>query len=438
MSTRAEVAIVSATVPRPPDNGKRVVLSGLIDYFSERYGNGATHYILVADPATPPVELPCRMHLIAKPRTLEQVRSVTRRVAMGGSTLQEALLYSPQVARALHDLVDRIDPRVTIYDTLRLGQYARHDRNEVVYLDDLFSVRYQRMLDADARGELGDIDPLGEFGANIPPVLRALVRQRAVYRPLLRLERRRIERREVDVARAFTTSLLLNDREVQQLRARALTESVRLMLPYLPEVSATPRALLPKPQFVFLGRLNVPHNDGAITSFLREAAPAIARELPDAAVRIIGRGATRSLQRVAADHPELISIEGYVPDLEEAFASSTAMLAPLRYGTGVKVKVLESIARALPVLGTARAFSGIPVATDGSSGCIVEDDFAKWPRIMHALTEPQYNARLSRAARDFYSTTYRRDVVAGHYAAVFDEAHPSHASRTYARPRTLA
>ena len=65
-------------------------------------------------------------------------------------------------------------PDIEVYDTLRLGQHAPaspRGRRRVLYLDDLFSVRYDRMLAVDERGDV-DINPLGEFAANVPAPLR--------------------------------------------------------------------------------------------------------------------------------------------------------------------------------------------------------------------------------------------------------------------------
>jgi glycosyltransferase involved in cell wall biosynthesis len=103
--------------------------------------------------------------------------------------------------------------------------------------------------------------------------------------------------------------------------------------------------------------------------------------------------------------------------LDALFATTTAMLAPFRYGTGVKVKVIEALARGRPVVGTERAFSGLPIELDGSSGCLVENDLRRWPELLRRTSD---DARLSRGAREFYLRTYDREVIAQQYDRLFD------------------
>jgi glycosyltransferase involved in cell wall biosynthesis len=422
MTSRRTVMMISAVAPYPRDNGKRVVLSGLIDYFVERYGPDGVHYVLVPGRGDEVPEVPCALHVVPRPTTAGQLWSVARGAALGRRSCQEALLSSPHLSSALQDLIHRLDPALVFYDTVRFGQHALHDqsRHELIYLEDLFSLRYQGMLDADASRELGDIDPLGEFGKMLPGPVRWLAQRPVVYRKLLRFEQQRIRRSEDASMRSFDASLLLNDAEAELARARSGSDSVVALRPYLPEVRRHTRSPSETPEFVFLGRLNIPHNDRAITFFLDEVGDALESELPQAVVRVIGRGARAPLHRVAAMRPQLVRLEGYVADLDALFATTTAMLAPLRYGTGVKVKVLEALARGLPVVGTARAFSGIPIGCDGSSGCVVEDDLSRWPQLLRRVSDKRENERLSRAAREFYLRTYDRALVAQQYDRLFD------------------
>ena len=65
-----------------------------------------------------------------------------------------------------------------------------------------------------------------------------------------------------------------------------------------------------------------------------------------------------------------------MPDLDAVFNRATVALAPMRMGSGIKLKMLDAFARGVPVLATSVAVDGIPVAPDGSDGCLIYDDLS--------------------------------------------------------------
>ncbi|TQM14755.1 hypothetical protein [Pseudonocardia kunmingensis] len=211
--------VVSATVPDPPDTGKRVVLRGLLRYLVDRLGPGNVHYALVGADTAAPIPFPVTVHHLDRPSVGAQLGALTRCLTDRSYTIQEAMLGSRGLTRQVAALVHELDPRIEVYDTLRMGQHApprRTSRRRVLYVDDLFSVRYARMLEV-AEEDSVDMDPLGGFVDNVPARLRWLARRRAVYLPLLRFEGRRLQRREARVVRDFDVNLLVNADEVELL-----------------------------------------------------------------------------------------------------------------------------------------------------------------------------------------------------------------------------
>ncbi|MDN5930686.1 MAG: hypothetical protein L0I24_06440, partial [Pseudonocardia sp.] len=224
--------IISATAPVPVDNGKRVVLHGLLEYLVGRLGPENVHYAIVDSPGGVRPDFPGVAHRLDRPSAVRQLATLARRVPADRSyTVQEAMFGSSTLRDQIHDLVAWLRPDIEVYDTLRLGQHApeaTRGRRRILYLDDLFSVRYERMLTVGAEGDV-DINPLGEFAANVPAPLRALIRHRAVYRPVLRMERDRIRRAEARVVHGFDASLLVNIDEVHRLRRISGNDSVRVV-----------------------------------------------------------------------------------------------------------------------------------------------------------------------------------------------------------------
>jgi glycosyltransferase involved in cell wall biosynthesis len=414
--------IISATSPVPVDNGKCVVMYGLVQYLADRLGPDNVHFALLANPGSPPPELPAVTHLLGCPSTASQLATLSWRLLADRSvTAQEALLGSSSLRKQVHALVGRLRPTIEVYDTLRMAQHAPttpRGRRRVLYLDDLFSERYRRMVEVLGRGGLV-MDPLGRFADFVPTPLRSLARRPYVCRAALRFERDRIRRRETEIVPWFDVNLLVNAREVRLLRQRSGVGTIETVAPLLPAAPAPARCPASPPELVFIGLLNVPHNDDAICAFLQTAMTKLENRCPGVRLRVIGKGASPKLLALARAHPDSVVLEGFVDDLDDALSRATAVLAPLRFGSGVKIKVLEALARGVPTVATAVAAEGIPLAVDGSDGCIVEDDIERWPALIDWLTSPGTQAAHSKAALSFFARNYSRSVVAAHYDRIF-------------------
>ena len=60
---------------------------------------------------------------------------------------------------------------------------------------------------------------------------------------------------------------------------------------------------------------------------------------------------------------------GWVDDLDDVLLAGRGLISPLRIGSGIKIKVLEALARGLPVVATPHGVLGLDVGPD--DGCLV-------------------------------------------------------------------
>jgi len=419
------VVIVSAVMPYPKDAGKKVVLAGLLDYWVDRVGPEHVHYVLVDEPTGQHPPIPAQVHRIVRPTSGEQILHLAQRsVVRRRHAFQESMLYSRRTRDELRRVLGSIAADVEIYDTVRLAQYAaeivrRRGQVRVAYLDDLFSVRYARMLTLLRSPTQQRLDPLGEFRRWMPRPMARLLDVPRAQRVVLEAERRLISRREIETAREFDASLLVSPAEVASLSAQPGVNAVEAVPPVIAASTMVRRYTTP-PEFVFLGLLSLPHNHDAVTSFLRQCMPDVLRRLPDARLRIVGRGARPELLAAAAPFADTVRIEGYVPDLADLLSRACAMLVPLRFGSGIKIKVLEALAHGVPVVATPVGAEG--VATGPDNGVLVEADLRRVPAVMAHVADDNRNADLSEAARRHYLSYYSRSAAFRRYDEVFGAA----------------
>jgi glycosyltransferase involved in cell wall biosynthesis len=420
----ARAVVVTATENEPRRYGKPVVVGGILDHLCDRLGPDAVHLVLVGrtDVARPAV--PYHRHVLPKPGTRQQVASVLRRVALPPRhPLQEAVLYSPRIRDALRRLLAELDPDLEIWDTVRTGQYtpAMPRRRRVLYVDDLFSERYAAML-RDLDGESG-ANPGGEFQKLLPGPARRLLASPRVHRPLLRLERDLVARSETRQPHWFDRSLLISAEETALLRDRTDAAAQGLCIETLPPLLRDPgrlaRGPVGEPRFTFLGGFDYAPNRHGLDWFLIHCRDDVLATLPQVAIDVVGAGTERGLAAASA-WGDRVRFHGWADDLGAVLGRAAALLSPLRTGSGVKIKVLEALARGLPVVATPAGVRGID-ATE-ASGCLVADDPAGLAKAMAVACDPAVNARLSDAARAFWDEHYAPAAVQARYDELFDLA----------------
>ncbi|KUJ60553.1 hypothetical protein AR687_17430 [Flavobacteriaceae bacterium CRH] len=107
---------------------------------------------------------------------------------------------------------------------------------------------------------------------------------------------------------------------------------------------------------LFIGSTHTPNID-ALYYLYNEIMPKIWEELPELKVNIIGNVNTAIND---LNHPNFI-FHGFVPDIDDFFKSNKLMIAPLRYGAGVKGKIGQSFEYYLPLVSSSVGTEGMKI-----------------------------------------------------------------------------
>ena len=416
-----KAAIISAVNPYPVDAGKKVVLAGLIDYFVARLGAQSVHYLLVGN--RPDGQFPVNLQSIRAPTAAQALKNVATRTIVGRSSIQESLLWSRGTQDAVRQCLREIEPQIELYDTVRAAQYVDDAPGpmRVCYLDDLFSERYATMLAACKADRSIKFNALANFARHVPAKLHFLTENPITQKALLTAEKTLIVRSENRVAHSLDRCLLVNHHETDLLLKRAAVPEGRVATipPLIRDPVGVRRDYRGSPQFLFLGLLSLPHNDDGLRSFICETWPKVLQKMPGARLRVVGREPRPELHSVVSEYGSgSISLEGYVPDLGSLMADSAAVVNPLRFGSGVKLKIIESLGRGLPVVSSEIGASGVLGGVE--NGVCLADGVDEWVDQLGRLTSPQYNAMVSTAALAHFARMYSRDAVFSVYDRVFD------------------
>ncbi|HEY8769737.1 MAG TPA: glycosyltransferase family 4 protein [Thermoleophilaceae bacterium] len=105
-------------------------------------------------------------------------------------------------------------------------------------------------------------------------------------------------------------------------------------------------------EVLFFGQLRYAPNREGLTRLLREVWPIVLANRPTARLRIAGPGSDAPGVRALVEGAEGVELIGFVPDLKAELARNRLVVAPLWSGGGTRLKVLEALAAARPVVGT--------------------------------------------------------------------------------------
>ncbi|MBB6097614.1 glycosyltransferase involved in cell wall biosynthesis [Deinobacterium chartae] len=420
------VVVLGQTVPNARSNGKEVVFGGMMRYLRDAVGPEQLHYLAIGLNERPQVDY--SVILLPKPAAVQQMLASLGALLKQQRSLQESVLYSDTLRVRIQQALETLQPDVVICDTLRTGQYLMQavpvtSAKRIIYLDDLFSLRYRKMLEVSERLPEAQINPLGNFGRLLPAVGRKLLESRQLQRTLLRWEAKLIARREDQAPRYFDRCLLISRAEVQLLRQRTGAQNIEEMPPLMDRPFRRARSYAGAAEFVFLGDLSLPHNEVSILHFLERQLPELLRIMPDFVLHIVGPGRSVRLEELARQYPRHLLLEGYVDDLDALLGRCCALIAPLLFGSGVKLKTLEALGRGLPIVCTSYGAEGI--ALQPGVHAIVEDRLEAYPERLKQLMDCTVNEAMSRAARAFFEEHYSPDMVyQAYHHLLLDRAGP--------------
>ncbi len=199
--------------------------------------------------------------------------------------------------------------------------------------------------------------------------LREMRRHALDRDPMALDEATRVRGIELGIFAKVDCILTFSKDEAQVIRAAVPQATVRVLPLFFYEgMQATSDAagFAERRKLLFVGGFNhVPNVDAALW-LVREIMPALWRTHPDAQVSIVGAEPPEELRALAGP---LVHIAGHVPDLAQSYAEARVSVNPLRFGAGVKGKIVASLAVGLPVVTTPIGNEGIRLE-DGVEGLI--------------------------------------------------------------------
>lgn len=231
----------------------------------------------------------------------------------------------------------------------------------------------------------------------------------------LRQERRALA--VADAAVVFTEADRLELlRGVDARRSRHIAELVSIPLGWeVPALALDPVGGDP-PTVLFVGNFRHPPNVEAALRLVRSIFPLVRASYPQAKLEIVGPEPPAALRALGGAG---VHVTGAVANVADHLDRAAVVVAPLRLGGGMRVKLLEALAAGKAVVASGRAVAGLSVR-GGHELMLADEDAETAQAIVELLGDEASQRNLGRSAREWAFRELSWSAMAERYTRLYD------------------
>jgi len=216
-------------------------------------------------------------------------------------------------------------------------------------------------------------------------------------------ECRKVEREEISTWQRAKGCVLTSERE-EAIVAGVAPDVATAVVPNGVALDYFEPAAAPitRGSIVFTGLMTYRPNADGVSYFIRRILPAIRASRPDAVFTAVGWGLPDDVRPLLGDG---VFHTGRVEDIRPYVAKASVVVVPLRIGSGTRLKVLEALAMAKPVVSTTVGCEGLDVS-HGEHLLIADEPAAFAASVVRLLEDPAEAASLGRRGRTLVESRY--------------------------------
>jgi glycosyltransferase involved in cell wall biosynthesis len=269
-----------------------------------------------------------------------------------GYSLQENLYYSERIQKRINGIISDINPDVVVCDMLRTAQYYEGGAGRLVIdLDDVLSARYNKM-----RNGYGAFSVLGSYAERLPDIFNRI--EPFLRDVILKFEEKKIRVSEERCIKAANSIILTSPAEARELNVTYGIGNC-IGIPQVIECDNIVNFNIASDNILFIGNLLTAQNLTSLLYIVESIMPKLKLLLPKSKLLVVGKYDSRAKNIVKACSE--IELCGFVNDIGEVSKQCFMSLAVVVFGTGIKTKVLDSMAMGLPVVTNSVGSEGLEI-----------------------------------------------------------------------------
>ena len=175
-----------------------------------------------------------------------------------------------------------------------------------------------------------------------------------------------------------------------------------------------------KPSFYHIGSMNWMPNVEGIKWFIENCMDAVTAKVPDFVFHLAGRHMPEWLKVMKNEHVDVV---GEVPDAKAFVAENDVAIVPLLAGSGIRIKIIESMAMGKTVITTRVGAEGILYNEDVN--LIIAENKAKMVEAIRSINaNPEIAVRIGQAARKLVEETYDNRKIIARLLMFYEQIRP--------------
>jgi len=304
-----------------------------------------------------------------------------------------------------------------------LDQMAQRSRYDVIQVESCFMSGYA--FPADSAIVLDEHNVEYEIRHRTVAIARSPLRKLHDYVDYLALKSE-----EQRAWRAVDACAVTSSRDEDAVRAAFPAARTAVVPNAVDTQFFTPRGVRPDPRtLLFFGALGYYPNVEAVLFLVHEVMPLLRRMDRSLRLVIVGASPPPEVQRCAGSD---VIITGEVEDVRPYLERAHVVVAPIRIGGGTRLKILEAMAMAKPIVSTTLGAEGI-AAADQRELLLADTAGAFAAQVDRLLNDDDLAASLGSAARRLVETSYDWSASARNLEALYGSALTAQADRAGSR-----
>ena len=396
-----KVLFLMSRLPYPANDGRSVTLLQYLESMKNDYEIAVISLACEKDINNQPSYLSF-VDTLEYPKFAKKILNVFTLSFFGGTPLQVSAVYSKKAQKKFNRLVKEFKPDIIICDMIRTSRFVlkcKYECKRILDMDDVLSNRYKTSIKAKE-------DPLGQFKDMLPSFALKMIKIFHLKKFLLKFESRKIRKLEIKLPKKFDMTVLVSPIECEKLKKDSECEKIIFWPVCMNSVGSL--SSYDSTHLCFLGNMNASQNQSTLTYICEKILPLLPNNF---VIDVVGKCNDEIKNNYSAYNN--VSFTGFVESTEPYVANCLCLLAPIQYGSGIKIKVLEAMSYGVPVITSEIGIEGLNIIP--GEDILVSKNEEDYRSAIMSLQDPSLRNKIAKKGLEYlknnHSFDYGKEIV---------------------------